>query len=374
MEGEQEKNFSYPNIGQKIPGVTDSSKQGNFGEETQPQKPVIHILDALRSEDNSGDAKNIRTFQSDISDAIKSDGISMIKVALAEKKRQEKQGTYDQILQDENKGGKFLKYIFIIFGILAVVSVAVYILLPKPPTAEQVAEQIKNEPLMYAEEFVNIDTDQKSPDDVERIIKRERDVDLPLGTMKGLVLQGIHGSSTSPLYSSELFSVLGTRASEDLVRSFEDKFMLGIYSYSPHEMFAILKVADYDNAFASMLQWEPFIESDFGSIFITKKPVANISQLKVAERSSTSSTQKVSSTTAQQTTTSTTSPALNNILFKRVFVDKVIDNRDVRALIDEDGSTAMLYGFIDKKTLVIASSEKSFREVIFRLTAGKIIR
>ncbi len=353
MEEETPRKFSYPNVDQSIPGVRDAGRdlEKDLENKTDPsqlhgERPVIHILDALNQNQIADrDSRTIRTFQADIADAIKNDNISMIRVALAEKKRQERQGSYDDTIAQKKSNKTLIWVVLSAVALVIVAMIGVYFLIPKPQTPEQIVAEKKAEPLMYAEQFTQINIDGKTVDDLERLLRREKGTDIPLGSMKGIIFTTTSGSTTYPIIASDLFNIFNTRAPEGLKRSLEDKFMLGIYSFSPYDFFAIFKINSYDTAFASMLEWEPFIETDLGNVFITKKLVP-------LDRSTTTS----------------------RGLFSRTFVDKTIENKDVRVLVDTEGTPAMLYTFLDKQTLVMASSEKSLKEIMFRLTAGKIVR
>ncbi len=56
------------------------------------------------------------------------------------------------------------------------------------------------------------------------------------------------------------------------------------------------------------------------------------------------------------------------------FEDRIIQNKDTRALIGLDGNIKFLYTFLDQKTLLIVSSERGLKEVQARLTTGRIRR
>jgi hypothetical protein len=57
-----------------------------------------------------------------------------------------------------------------------------------------------------------------------------------------------------------------------------------------------------------------------------------------------------------------------------VFKDKIIHNKDTRVLTTPNGQIKFLYSFIDKKTLVITTSENGLKEALYRTTTGRIIR
>ena len=346
--GESEKKFSYPNSDQRIGGVVNDGDEN----EMPVQKPVVHILDALTNIRKEDDIRNIRTYQEDITDAIKNDNVSMIKIALAEKKRQDSQNTYDIGAKDKVD---IKKYILIggviVITVLILLSLLYMSLGDSKVTNTPVANQAPS--LLYTESSIVFSVDKKDADDLERLIKKERDVKLKLGDMKEIVLTLGNSTSTRKITTEDFFTISGSRAPSSLIRALEPNFLLGAYSFTPHDLFAVFKVNTYDVAYAGMLQWEPSIESDIGGMFISRKAAVLPTESPLS---------------------TTTTPTKLNVLNRRSFVDKIIDNRDTRVILNEDGSIALLYTFFDKNTLIIASSDKALKEIAFRLTSGRIAR
>lgn len=341
---ESEKKYSYPNSDQPIQGVNDVEASN-----VQP-KPVVHILDALTNIRKEDDIRNIRTYQEDITDAIKNDNVSMIKIALAEKKRQDSQNTYNVEVKDKTD---IKKYIF--FGGIVVITIVIilsllFITLNNNKTnVPQITNQ--TQPIIYTESSIVFSVDKRDADDIERLVKKERDVKLKLGDMKEIVLTLGSGTSTRKISVADFFRISNTRAPESLIRALEPDFMLGAYSFTPHDLFGIFKVNTYDTAYAGMLQWESAIESDIGGMFISRKAAV----------------------LPTESPTSTSTPK-KTALGRRGFIDKTIDNRDVRVILNEDNTIALLYTFFDKNTLIISSSDKALKEIVFRLTSGRIAR
>lgn len=343
MDSELERKFSFPNSDR----FNTNEADGNL----QKQKPVVHITEALNIEKKSDDSESpIRTFQGDIADAIKSDNVSMIKVALAEKKRQETKGKFDTVVQTKKNDSLFY---MISIGIALIIFLAISLLLFFNANKKDIAEQDQNtqtQPLIYSEFSIVIDTNNRDANDLERIVARIKEESFDLGNVKEIVLTTGIGTSTRKVGTESFFELMNTRASDSLIRSLDSNFFFGAYAFSkPYDTFFIFKVNSYDNAFAGMLEWENGLDVDLGSILISKKAL-------IPSQNSTS--------------TATTT----NHSKKRMFVDKVLQNKDTRALIDEKGSVLLLYTFIDKKTLIITSSDKSLKELLFRLTTGRIIR
>ncbi|HEY1037087.1 MAG TPA: hypothetical protein VGE62_00730, partial [Candidatus Paceibacterota bacterium] len=105
---------------------------------------------------------------------------------------------------------------------------------------------------------------------------------------------------------------------------------------------------------------------DIGRMFINRVAVSPAPAV-VATSTSTSTDAQTSPADAEITPQGT-------VFSRNRFVDKVIENKDSRALVDENGNILMLYTFVDKNTLVIATSDKALKEIMFRLTTGRIIR
>ncbi len=354
----KEPTYSFPNAdrfqnGQPIPS-TDSNVV----------KPLVHITDALNiSKEDDGGVKTVRTFQNDIASAIKNDNVTLMKVALAEKKRQETRGSFDSVIESKKNDTVFYMASVGVAVAVVLAFVGFVIFTTKSSSSQQVVVpgvKQNTESIIYTETSTVIDTNNRDSNDIERLVARLKDEKFDLGTIKEIVLTTGSGTSTRRLTTSEFFNLMNARASDSLLRSLDSDFLMGTYSFSnPYDVFAVFKVNTYDSAFAGMLQWENSMDTDVGGLFISKKAVIPAQANKVIESAS---------------STASTTGTVQTTIKKRVFLDRVFQNKDARALVDERGTTLMLYTFIGKDTLVIASSDKSLKEVIFRLTTGRIVR
>lgn len=370
MDPNLKKSFSYPNSDQYNDQVNKQSDTGGFVKKDEilfQKRETVNLMDALaKANVENGDVQNVRTYQSDIASTIKNDNVSMIKIALSEKKRQERTGALDDTL--ENKSKNIYLLIGIVFTVLVIAGlIAGFIYLKSKTSIVQTnAPQQKVQQILYTETSSILNIDQINISDLIRIIEKDKEAVIELGNMKAIVLTQGRDLEERTLTSSEFFRIINTRAPDVLVRALEPNYLLGVYGFSPSEMFAVFRVNSYDAAFAGMFEWEPNIESDIGDLFINKdnRVARNIGAL--------SSAQNTGSTTASTTSSGQASPF--GILSQRKFVDKVMSNKDTRVLIDSNGKESMLYTFIDKETLVIATTEKSLKEIIFRLTTGRIVR
>lgn len=386
-----------PNPNEINPNAIQSTDP-NIPPTLNTRKPTVGIRDALSSTDaDTEPLSTIRTFQSDVSDRVKNDNVSMIKIAIAEKERRERNNA-NMVLEKNKK----MTPIYIFSGVIAILIISSvgfvywYFNRPLPPTLEQTIAP--NEPeIIYSETQVAVSTDNKSPADMLIDLRKETLTPLDLGTMKRILVTTKLGSSTRNLNAGEFLTKIRSRASENLIRAMEPYFVIGAYSFEPHDVFIIFKINTYDIAYPGLLAWEPYMDADLSHLFVDKKVeeiiapiipiVATTSPILVATTSA-STTATASLTSTSSTSTSTTpiiatgtpvstapkTPTKTTNDPKPVWKDKIIQNKDTRVLIDTDGNMKFLYSFVDKNTLVIVSNEKGFKEIITRMTTGRVRR
>lgn len=374
------RNFSFPNSDQytnqeAINSNVFNGANGNSSTgDTETPHRTINIMDALAgSKKDEGEAQSVRTYQSDIANTIKNDNVSMIKVALSEKKRQERRGSLDNTLEESNKTLYLVVGSIIAFIVIAGLIAGFLFLKSQSETKVSQQEQQKVQPLLYTETVSVLNIDQINLNDLIKLIERDKEAVMEIGDMKAIVLTTGSSTDERQLTSSEFFSILNSRAPEGLLRSFNSNFLLGVYAFNPREMFAIFRVNSYDSAFAGMLEWEPNIESDIGDIFINKKERVERNITSLSGSNLETNPLSAGSSTASITSTTTESSPFG-VFSQRKFIDKILSNKDARILVDSNGKESMLYTFLDKETLVVATSEKALKEIIFRLTTGRIIR
>ncbi len=357
MDGENEepKKFNYPGSDSSI-AHTDKI----VPEDPKPEvaKPVVHITDVL----NQGGSQNrpaptVRTFQSDVANTVKNDDVSVIKIALAEKRRQEKQGNlyakFDGGEPDRKAVTKKIVIIGIVVGILVVVGLVGYNFLAKkisllssedttkpftsaPATSTPSKTATSTKGIQVDVQSI-IDVTGKNPNTIASLIKAEREKNIDLGAIRDIKFVEKANGGNQNLNASRFLSVIQARVDDDLVRALYPQFAFGIYSFRPRDSFMILYVDNYPSSYAGMLAWEQYMEDDLKEIII--RPTLG---------------------------TSTKSAD--------IFVDRVVNNRDARVLFDEDGNYKILYTFFDQRTIIIAPNERVLKEVVLRLTSGKIIR
>lgn len=139
----------------------------------------------------------------------------------------------------------------------------------------------------------------------------------------------------TPITSSVLLEAIAPSASDALKRNITT-VMSGIYSYDTSEIFFILKPDDFGIVYSEMLDWENTLGSDLSAFY----------------------------------------PPLQQHLSENppLFSDETYKNKDVRVLRNESGNIVLLYGFIDKDTLVITANERIFEAILNRYLQSKLSR
>ncbi len=362
MEPKTDKHIDVPNI--------DSAKDNSFS----APHDTIHIQDALNQADPViPKISTVRTFQSDVAGSVKTDNVSMIKIALAEKERREQEGSYFDVEIPKKKNTPMILLILIVFTAVvgAVGFVYWYFNKPPAPTLEElIAPQ---EPMiLYSETQSAVSVTNKSIDIIKSDLKVEVHETLDLGIVKRILITDTIGTTTRNINAQEFLQAIRSRAPENLLRAIDPYYFIGAYSIAPHDVFIIFKINSYDTAYPAMLEWEKTMETDLIDIFVDKtqtkiKPLQDPEVVIDETEAATTSANETIDTPQDQVRT--TADASENI-----FKDKIVQNKDVRALVDPSGKTLFMYTFLDRKTLIIVSSEKGLKEVITRMTTGRIRR
>ncbi len=184
-----------------------------------------------------------------------------------------------------------------------------------------------------------LNTNGKTGRDIAFMLGRERvETTGKLGSLVSVYFSEEESGLKKYLTAQEFLTQTGTDVPALLLRSLDPRFTTGIHIFDGNQMFLVLKINSYENAFAGMLEWEENIETRLLPLL---RPAIDLTYPKEA-------------------------------VDQRSFRDSVIRNRDVRVLQNELGRTLMLYAFTDQKTLVIATSPETLIEVATRLNTRTV--
>lgn len=346
-ENNTPKKFSYPLADRSTDELSGQIKMKPTEGPVEANKPVTNNYKDALERDRLASVNNgintLRTLEGDLANAIQKNNVSMVKMAMAEKTRQEKQGTFEEVVQQGNKNILYT----VAAGILILLGIGgglfVYFSRSNTPLptdqTSSLAKGIESS-LIYTEELKVIAIDGKDFQTLKKVINDEKNSLTNPGVVRRLVFTTGTGTTTKEVSIQDFLSIMRSRLPSELSRTMTGKQIFGIYSHNPTDAFTIIKTSSYDDSYSGMLNWEPYMEDDIGSLFIQRTDVIS----------------------------STSTPV------RKPFVDRVLENRDVRVLLNENGGIKMLYTFFDPNTIVITSNSDTLKEILFRLTNGKIVR
>lgn len=179
---------------------------------------------------------------------------------------------------------------------------------------------------------------------------------------------GEEGSLLSaPLGGASYIRALGIPAPDILVRNIAEESTIGIiHAANETRPFFALRVDSYERTYAGMLTWEPLMLRDLGILYPLYAP-AEAPAIVLTETTATS-TETASSTASTSTQVAPPEPvALQPATALTRFTDAIVANHDVRVLRDTNGRSLLLYGYADKRTLLIARDEAAFEALLTRL-------
>ncbi len=171
---------------------------------------------------------------------------------------------------------------------------------------------------------------------------------------------GEEGLARTPAGGAAFLRATQIPAPDILLRNIAKESAVGIVNAGGEtNAFFALRVDSYERTYAGMLTWEPLMMRDLALLYPLYP--ARVEEPQVETASSTASTTPATSTPVRLDPV----PA---VAFTR-FADAVVANHDVRILRDTAGRSLMLYGYADKRTLIIARDEAAFETLLTRLKA-----
>ena len=153
-----------------------------------------------------------------------------------------------------------------------------------------------------------------------------------LGEARALAVQ-IDGT---PITTEQFFTILNARAPASLARALDPSLTVGVHNLQGNQLFLLVPVRSYERAFADMLTWgSAEMLTDLGPLF------------------------KIQS-------------GGNALLNPPALKDTIVKNRDARALFDESGKIIFLYSFLDKETLLFATNDETVRALLPKVSRGRL--
>jgi hypothetical protein len=284
---------------------------------------------------------SIRTYKDDIQSAIQANHLSSINIAVAENEKMHSKIVGVEASPVSGSKAKALLTISLLLIIVGGGAIGVTYLI----------QNLKGVPIVQQQTLPSlITTEYKDELNTNTVVSsrftsalssRINDINIPPNNIYNVYIT-TGASSTKRLVTSQNFVTLSNfRMPDILKRSLNPDFMVGMYSLSENLPFVIFKTSSFENSYAGMIEWESALQSDFDILF------------------------SLNETKGGGLDAALTPSAVNK------FQDITIVNKDVRILYDEQKRPILLYGIIDKDTIIITTNEDAFREIVSRLNKEK---
>ncbi len=334
----------------------------------------LHMLDnqvdpenkpATAAPKNNWLQKPIRTYESDIAEALANQKTSVMTMAIAESKAKN-QGESISNKPPSQTGKKIfiflLSLIFISAGLLG----GYYFYMNSPLAIEPVAQQPAKVPSIInadVQQIVNVASLQTN-NFIELLSENFSTNNSNQNEVREFVLTQSTDSVTSKIGSAQFVQAANFSMLDTLKRALTERMMTGVISNESNSYpFIILTTDFFQNAYSGMLRWENSMPEELSKIFNYRE-----------SETINNDTQSVASTTSATSTASTAKSIGGLFKLRGTFKDKVVMNRDVREFTTSDGRIVVLYTFIDKNTIVITTSESAVKGIIERIEKQTFLR
>ncbi len=313
---------------------------------TVPEQKKFDIKESIQELHTDKPIQNLRTFQSDIADAVQHKEASVVKIAAAEIAHNPNTKQMD----DPKKS----LYVLLLSGILVVSSIAALgiFFLYKTQKRASTLPKIETSKIIASEATQEIAVTPSQA--IQPLIQQQKEtISASANAITRLMFFTASATSSKSklaLGAQDFATRLNTEMPTWLIRALEPEYIVGIHTTESNNPFIIFKSSSYENAFAGMVKWEETIQKDLPA-FVNPSTVTAAVQ-------------------APGITGSTTQTAVTTSRFQ----DGVIQNKDVRILKDASGKTILIYALPDKETIVIATNEVTLKELFARLITSQFVR
>ena len=288
---------------------------------------------------NNGNLKTVRTYLSDMADTVRANEISVIKVALAEQNKHEREDLYRKA-----EGTPLSKILWIIGGIILIIGAitGIYFIMQKK-AKDNIPQQItKEETLISYDEIYNLDL-AEGDNIIDKIVAAQKEVNTSGkdNSIKFISISNEIAGVKEKIPVKEFFQRIQSEVPSSLIRSLSDSYMIGTYkkdstSNDKASLFIIFQVSDYSYAYAGMLEWEKTMAGEMYDLFGLK---TNQNRLQINQEP---------------------------------FKDVIMWNKDARILYNENGTPILYYLFTDKNNLIITDNSDAIKEIMARLVIKNI--
>lgn len=289
------------------------------------------IMDDNYTSSHNGHIAPIRTFSSDLAEAVREHGGSVVRVAIEEEEKH-KQEVEDMSIRSRSN------MVFVVGGIAVVIGAIIFFFFiysqkQTATVAPTVSQPTTPTSLITSEnaDVISI-TGIQTQDLITQIQQDVTNPKIQSGQVDNIILSkdGTVNPNTR-LPASAFLSMIGTHAPTSFLRSLLPDYMIGSVFSDHGSLFLVIHGTAHDYLLSGMLSWEPYLFNDMKTLFTLDQ----------------------SSFTAAQ-------------LESLPFQDTLIENREARAVLDANQKPLFYYTFLDTNTVLFAKDTTILTEVVSR--------
>ncbi len=319
----------------------EKSSEEITAETTRTQEAISRGLEKAEVAGKKQILKSLRTFQSDIADAMQTQQPSMVQKVLAEHHTNEDKK--EKVILTKKKNSAFFAgaIALVILG-TGVLTLGGWYWYTHTATINPAKNDISVPTLFFTETKKEMQSDGLETTDLRNTIGRTiTSTDLFIDSIAQIYVTETlppatsKDSPTKVVVSTErLLSLINSSIPSWLTRSLGPVYMLGVHVWNGNQPFFVFTTTTelFDNTFSGMLKWEPTMARDLFPVFGIKQ---------------------------------------DSLLLEKPWEDMIIKNRDVRTLTDPSGNIVLLYTFYDRQTLIITTSPDTMDEIVQRIIQEK---
>mgnify|MGYP003520366763 FL=1 len=272
-------------------------------------------------------ASPIRTYSTDLAHAVRKDEMSVIKAAMNEERRRKEDEMAKSATSPKNRLYIVIS-ILLVLGTISAIAIASYIKLNRTP--DIIPSQAEIPSIIPAQTTTSIEIGGMSNDKIVELVRTT--LNNVAGAEKEVVniyMTDATSGKKEIITSQTFFPGIKSQIPSALLGSLNKNFMLGIYTLDAiQHPFLVLQTTDFQTAFTNMADWERQIYSDLYLPF-------NLPN--------------------------------NDDYFTTKFTDLIVENRDTRVIVNEEGTVILIYGFVDEKSFIVTDSLGSYKEILHRI-------
>ncbi len=285
--------------------------------EVPKSEPVPHVP-----------GNTVRTYASDVAEAMKRGQGSMVKIALAEQARREEGG--DDVA-DKTTSRKFIALSIGLIALGLIIAIVAIVATKKKPVT--VVTNVPPPLIITLDDSRRIDITGMTRATIKSRMSDALTKATPrLNTIQSAVPVEQSGETYTEVSTERFLTLIESAMPSALRRTLDSHMLFGVHAFDGNGPFIILTTDSYATAFDAMLTYERVLFDEFYDIFGIN-------------------------------------PTDYRYLFTSQFQDKVIRNQDTRALLATDGKPVFFYTFLGEKknVILIATKESTVEEVVRRL-------